>query len=292
MASLSNLLNYIKINSFLTKAEHCNFCCSRLVTTKAKRDSVYVKDVPRNRPKYKAQRRAPPLNHPYRNLFPWKSLQEFAEELSSKVVYNDGDLIAFDKPWGVGIHVPVHTPLRQSIIGLNNIYGSPKYCIKDALELLSTRLQVNQPLHLIKSSDRYASGITLIGTTRAKERTLKSLRRARGMCVPYMKYWCLTKGYPVLKEPIIKERVGIKMIEVDELGNDKAPVLISKERITRSLRKNNFRYDGKTFIAVVEFQVLEYNKNLSSSLVELNTTLTKCHFVPCYIAKQASFVLG
>lgn len=233
--------------------------------------------------------------HPYHNLFEWKSMREFTQMLANNVVYNDGNLIAICKPWGVGIHTShVNINDRNSYLLNNTITGSSKYCISESLETLSQLIGVKK-LKFVKTVDRYMSGILLLATNELTEKSvIKSINRSKPMEIPFMKFWCITRGYPDINENTVKERVGIKLIEIDELGDHKESIIISSDKLTNNMRKRKeSKYDGlKVCTVLSQIKIIDKNKSLSAALVELSSTSTKHHFIQCYLANTASFVLG
>jgi 23S rRNA-/tRNA-specific pseudouridylate synthase len=233
--------------------------------------------------------------HPFRNLYEWKSMKEFVEMLAQNIVYNDSNLIAISKPWGVGIHKPeVMITNKNSHLLLGVYSGCAKYCVNDSLELLSQLLNVKK-LKCVKTIDRFMSGIILLVTNESTEKkVIKAINRCKPMEIPFMKFWCITKGWPVINAPFLRERVGIKLLEIDELGEHKESIIIPSEQLTNSMRRRQKPQSDGLIVKTVlsEMRTIEINKSLSTALVELSTTSLKWNFIPCYLANRATFVLG
>lgn len=233
--------------------------------------------------------------HPYRNLYEWSSIREFTQMLANNIVYNDGNLIAICKPWGVGTHRPEVTITDTNSHLLRGVYyGSAKYCIDECLQQLSQLIDVKR-LKCVKTCDRFASGIILLVTNEMTEkRVIKAMNRSKPMEIPYMKFWCITKGWPVMNSSPFRERVGIKLIEVDEFGDHKEAIIISSNNLTNSMRRRRTpQSDGLSVKTVLcETKTLDSNKTLGAALVELSITTQKFHFIECYLSNKASFVLG
>ncbi|KAI1286935.1 hypothetical protein HDE_10596 [Halotydeus destructor] len=224
--------------------------------------------------------------HPYHNLYPWRSLTEFTDVLRNNIVYEDDKFVAINKPWGVGFHVASFVPdKKKGYHLLNETFGNPKFCIHDALRPLAEHLK-SEELFIAKSNDKYQSGILLL----AKEKRLVdhvrlNSPRMQHQNIPHYTYWCICKGYPSNNQIHSEERVGVKLSEIDELGDYKEPeILFSYSK--GSLK----RQDVKP--ALVHMKVLKTNKELSVSLIEFKTSLTKWNFVQCYAAMKTTFILG
>jgi 23S rRNA-/tRNA-specific pseudouridylate synthase len=222
-------------------------------------------------------------------------MKEFVEMLAQNIVYNDSNLIAISKPWGVGIHKSeVMITKKNSHLLLGVYSGSAKYCINDSLELLSQLLNVKK-LKCVKTIDRFMSGIILLVTNETTEKkVIKAINRCKPMEIPFMKFWCITKGWPVINAPFLRERVGIKLLEMDELGEHKESIIIPSEQMTNNMRRRQKPQSDGLIVKTVlsEMRTIEMNKCLSAALVELSTTSLKWNFIPCYLANKAAFVLG
>ena len=232
--------------------------------------------------------------HPYKNMYHWKSLREFSQHLADSKVYFDGKLLAIVKPWGVGIHkVHVNVNERNSHLAKCMVPGSPNYCVRDSLDHLCQLFDVNS-LRIVKTVNRFASGIILLATDKDTESKVnKAIRRAAALEVPAMTFWCVTKGWPTICGDSLKERVGLKLLEIDELGDHKQTMIVRAEDLTNRMRKRNPQSDGMIVTpALVELKTVGVNKALGVACLQLSTNVTKWNFIECYLAYKASFVLG
>ncbi|CAG2112005.1 unnamed protein product [Medioppia subpectinata] len=238
----------------------------------------------------------PPLR-PYDQLFPWpSSLAAFSRYLADQVVYFDRQLLAISKPWGVGIHRPQATITDKNGHLLQMAYhGSPRYCIREALEPLAALMGVKR-LTLVKSCERFTSGIILLAADEpTAARAQRCLRRSAALSAPAMQYLCVTKGWPTIEGgQELTERVGIKLLELDELGDHKQPIIVPAPQLTKSMRQRRKpQADGMIVKPVLcRLKTLNVNKSYGVALVELSTNITKYSFIECYLANKASFVLG
>lgn len=67
------------------------------------------------------------------------------------LIFSDG-LVAIDKPYGVGISEPDNYSKKSFLLNTGTV-GNSKFCISDALPLLSRELGLNS-LSLIKPPER------------------------------------------------------------------------------------------------------------------------------------------
>lgn len=225
-------------------------------------------------------------NHIYRNLFPWKSLQDFVQVLLKNVIYNDGRMIAIAKPYGVGIHTPYFKATSRSKYLLESaILGDVKYCIKDGLKLLGEQLNVKN-LQISKTSDRFMSGIVLLSTND------KANHKIKAACIASRKhdktlytFLCITKGFPLMNSPFIKETVGIRLEQINEQTKEKEPVIIYNPSRASIKKQINVK-------VYADLRILEYNRLYDVALVELSCSSERWKFMRTYLSSKACFILG
>lgn len=129
--------------------------------------------------------------------------------------------------------------------------------------------------------------VLLCKTQEGADKVRKAGRRARSMGQPFMTFWCLCRGYPVTSKSEKKiERVGIKLLEVDEFGDYKEPVILSDFTISQMKKDDDFK------VVRADCRVLDSNTKLSASLIEIACDTQKWRFVQAYAAFRTSFVLG
>lgn len=225
--------------------------------------------------------------HPYLHLYPWKSLQDFANVLQQSITYQDKNIIILDKPWGVGIYqkYPAIHKKNSDLIQWAGRFGDPKFCVADALPLLSEMLGL-KALVIARSLDRYESGLMVLAKSPKGVSTWNVFKtRAKTQNIPYMHYLSVCRGTPFVPDGFSKERIAIKLLEVDELGDHKVPVIETKFTKTQAVKQNM-----KT--GVVSLRLLDVNSSLATSLIEIGTNVRKWNFVRVYAASKASFILG
>lgn len=237
--------------------------------------------------KYKYQS---PADHPFQQMFPWRSLEQFTKRIEDSILYQDDKIVAIEKPWGVGIHRPHPTIKKQTEYLMEALsFGDPRFCIDDALPFLQDNMRVKN-LRTVRPLDRFESGIVLLAKDEDGERAIaKSWKRAKTLAKPHLKYWCITKGYPVIEGNIVSEKVCLKKIDADELAEYKEPIVVSE----KSFSKRFVQIHQQDFTrGQVDLHVLDSNKTLAVSLMEIATTNMKFSFVRCYAASKTSFVIG
>lgn len=229
----------------------------------------------------------------YRNLYPWSDLNQFFDIIKGTIAYTSPDkaFIALNKPFGVGIYTAddLNTSKQNTDKLLSRIPGRPRYCMKDILKPLTDELKSPNPYVVLKGIDRYMSGLILITNDpeNYQPRFKKAIASGRVNKQPPYGMRAITSGYPLLKTDKIYEKVGVDLVEVDELGDYKEPVIVPA---LTDKHKKNHQQDKTTFQA--ELEIKKINRKLSTSLVELYVSKISWDFPRCYISSKTSFILG
>lgn len=229
-------------------------------------------------------------DHPFEQMYPWRSVEDFVSRLQDGILYEDEYIVAIDKPWGVGIH-NAHPTIKKQNDYLRDAlnFGDPRFSIDDALPHLCLRLRTKQ-LTVRRSIDRFESGIILLAKD---EKGASKIDRMARYCkpnrIPFAKFWCITKGYPVIPGTLISEQITLQKIDADELAEYKEPTIVNKKTFTKAFMKEH-EHDFTS--GSVEMRVLETNKEFAVALVQIATNQTKFSFVRCYAASKTSFILG
>lgn len=226
-------------------------------------------------------------DHPYKQVFPWKSLNDLVDILHGNIAYQDKNFVILDKPWGLGLHkanVRVHKKNADIIEWVGN-FGNPKFCLMDAMPLLCEKLNLPN-LQLIQSLSRFDSGLLVFGKHPQAGRILnKYKKRALTTNRPYINYVAICRGSPSIPGGFIQEKVCLRMLEIDELGDYKEPVIVYN-----ASQRSREKFKMKT--SIMSMKVLDVNKQLATSLVEIRTNKTLHDFIRAYAASKASFILG
>jgi 23S rRNA-/tRNA-specific pseudouridylate synthase len=214
----------------------------------------------------------------YDSLYPWKNVSEFAQNLFDRIVYNDGRLIALDKPWGIGTYLTNSRTTKDTQYIMSQVPGRPKYCINDALPELCSKLKLPE-LHVLRSLDRQTSGLMLLGNDlKLKDNLKQSTNISKLTSKPPLAFECITSGYPINQH--IKEKVAIVMETVDK----------GKQAVIRPISAAH--RGAEAYKVQVEMKVIADNKSLAVSHVQLDVNSIRWHFPRIYAASICSFVLG
>lgn len=228
----------------------------------------------------------------YENIFPWRNINHFVDTIRNSMVHisDDKSLICVHKPFGVGIYVASDKNTKKQ--NQDKLYyrlnGSPKYSLQDAMEPITQELNSQYPYRVLKGIDRYCSGLVLISNDYDSHRKtfLRSLANSRINNTPSYGYRAITSGYPQISGKL-REKVGVELVEVDELGDHKEPMIVKK-----TTRRFVDRQVNNTSLYQVEMDLRKVNRDLSVGLIELFVSKTNWDFVRCYLSDKASFVLG
>lgn len=233
------------------------------------------------------------LTAAYKNLYPWRNLDEFLHVIRGTIAYKseDNSLVAICKPLGVGTYLVEDQNLSNQNQDkfLFKSATRPRYCIADTLKPLTDELSPKQPYQVLKGIDRYMSGLVLLSNNleEHRKRFHNALSGSRSVKMPPYGFRAIAQGYPLLKSNRICETVGIEQIEVDELGDYKEPVVVQSP--PRRFR-NKYNRTLDTFQA--DLEIKKVNKELSVSLLELYVSKLSHDFPRCYISSKTSFILG
>ncbi|KAI7688468.1 hypothetical protein SSS_00093 [Sarcoptes scabiei] len=192
-------------------------------------------NVPQERPKRKQKL--------YQNLYNWNNDIDLVKLLASNIIYKKCGLIAISKPWGVGVNQG-ETLFRSNHPGyseqlLNDqTFGECRTSVRDVLDLLGQYLNIPE-LHIIKALDRKWSGILLLSDQESQKQFVeKSCRKAKADKLPYMRFLCIVNGIipSAQLNRTYQERCGVRLIEIDELGDCREPVYVSPDEMTKNHR--------------------------------------------------------
>lgn len=148
--------------------------------------------------------------------------------------------------------------------------------------------------------DRRWSGIVLFSEQKTMENLiLKSIRQAKSQLIPPMRFYCIVNGLIPNVEigRWYEERCGIRLTDIDELGQSKEPIYVSPNEMSKNIRKSGAHRDNKYQLgpvksAAIKYRVLAQNPDLAVSLIDLHTTVTKWSTIQCFLAYKTSFILG
>ncbi|XP_057373214.1 mitochondrial mRNA pseudouridine synthase RPUSD3-like [Daphnia carinata] len=209
--------------------------------------------------------------HAIRDIYPWKNKEQFVDHLAENVIYNKDGLIAINKPYGVPL-------LKNGLIKGSN---ESLFSIEEALTPLASLLNVEKLLPA-KMVERFASGISLFAS---KEKVIDKIRQSyinnKSKKIYTFKYLAVTIGEP--KPSSSRGTVGMGFFEHQDIEKKLLAIMkdYSNKKVADGLVRE-FRVDYKTLSRGDE----------PCSLVEIDVSSTKNHFLRVYLAHLFSPVLG
>jgi len=222
--------------------------------------------------------------HPFKQLYPWESKQEFAQHLKDSQIYNKDGLIALCKPYGISKSGSIKKDGQtDSIVQTINMAGQSEYyySIQDTIPLLSEMYKVKD-LEIIKTCERWSSGVVLLSSkTKTKEKFHKIVSRIKPAQITAYSYLALTIGRPMPET--FSKKVGICLDYVAKIG--KVPII--KEKINKNAIER-----GEIRSNVVDHSILHYNDETEAALLKINTQIQKWHFLRVWMAHCYSPILG
>lgn len=233
------------------------------------------------------------LSDVYKNLFPWRNSDEFFHVIKETIAYrsDDNSLIAICKPLGVGTYSPNDKNLSKQNQDrfLYKSIQPTRYCVADILKPLTDEFNSKEPYQVLKGIDRYMSGLVLLSNNLKTHRArfISALSGSRCAKMPPYGFRAITSGYPLLKSNKIFETVGIELVEVDELGDYKEPIIVPSPS---AKFRNKYERDKTTFQA--ELEIKKVNTEVSVALVDLYVSKLIYDIPRCYISSKTSFILG
>ena len=189
---------------------------------------------------------------------------EIEEIIKRNVVYNDNDIVAIHKPYGL----QMFGESRRSRHSVESLLS----CLFDTLNVTSTENWPGlMPVHRL---DKNTTGILLCAKTEEMHNKLTNLFRERKI---EKRYWAILNGTPDPEEAIIDIPLG----EVNLNGRIRQTV---RPDYSNSVATNKKIYKGKILPAVTEYKVINTKGN--AALVEAKTKTGIKHQV------RAHFGLG
>jgi len=210
----------------------------------------------------------------YKKLCTWKHLGELVDNLEKNIVYYQPEtdktgLVVVNKPYGLAARAAQDS----------------EFCFEAALAGLSNRLNIDS-LHLIKSTDRFCSGLTLLGSEHTKKAVKKCF--GRSLCnqtLPFS-FLSIVKGEPSINKVETVDRLLVDCPEVNKplFGSmHKEPVLSRKKS-----KKN--RLDGSKRVHVSIRSISRGPRG--AGIVEVCPSSFGKHFIPVYLADVGHPMIG
>lgn len=224
--------------------------------------------------------------HPYRTIHPWKSVEQFSKDLMAGIIFNDGGLIALNKPYGISKNYMVEreeSDNKDLSCTQKNVPNAVNYTLSDALSHIQEELGY-PTLSIIKSPPKYMSGVMLLATNdQVAKLILKSYTQAPSMHVIPNTYWVVTTKRPIQTSG--KKAVALK-IELSPCGTKQKPVIVKSWHVNEEKRRTVKKL-------TVKFKLLADSKHKVGSLLEIESSTRKWNAVRLFAASTLlSPILG
>ena len=214
----------------------------------------------------------------FRNMNAWPSQAALTAHLFSNIVYHEPEkdkhgLVVLNKPHGL--------PLHRS--------EDSAYSLTSSLKSLADMMEV-KTLKVIKTVDRWSSGITVLGT---QENTLETFKKTsikmKAQRMLASSYLCLAKGHSNMNRT---ETVQVKLVDCPHVANPVVGSMHKEPQITRTISSpyQNMRDQAKR--VHVHCSTICNSSKVDASLVRLEPSSVGNHFIPVYLADSSFPLLG
>ncbi|KMQ97959.1 rna pseudouridylate synthase domain-containing protein 4-like protein [Lasius niger] len=217
--------------------------------------------------------------HPYRQIHPWKSENEFANSLLKNVLYNADGIVAINKPYGIPIYNKAGNT-DSSLKICHKIVGAVDYAINDSLPYLAKELDVPVLIPCM-GSEKYMTGVYVFGINDDACKQIDEARR-RFQIGKYRKYWAVTIRVP--NEIKGKYHLGMTL-QKSSLGTKK-PIILTKW-------SNNAVKKDEVKILNINYRIISNSTHNLSSLIEMEVSSKKWHSIRLFASTMLySPILG
>jgi len=242
--------------------------------------TVQIKNIDsdlRQKP-YQEGKKVKTLRNEVQSLCAWKDQDELLEELFENIVYHEPEsdksgLVVLNKPYGL--------PRKPSDDSL--------YALESVLPLLSDRLEVKS-LQIVKCTERFTSGITLLGTSNiTSEKFHKAMRRCVTDRILPSSHLAIVKGSPNIHR---NEDVDLKLTDCPEVNDPLFGSVHREPVISRHLAKPWKLKRQEIKRVHVNVDSVARNPGAGAGVVSLSSSKVSNHFIQVYLADIGHPVIG
>lgn len=208
-----------------------------------------------------------------------------SKQIIDCVIYNDNDLIAFNKP--LGVHVYGQTiPGQEDELGYGVLIDPdlpPKAyaCIADIMPILRHHFQCPK-LQIVHSIKMYYTGVLImVKNEKAKDAVIQAIDRSKSPGLPYQTYLGVTYGIPQI------ESVKESTLFLTQKKYQGEHITFPSKSISKSLRKQ-----GKIQKVNIQCTVLKRNHIFNCALVRFDTSKDKYHSTEVFATEELCSILG
>ena len=140
---------------------------------------------------------------------------EILEVLEKQVIYNDADIVALNKPYGMTVHGGASSSAESTsrVKAKFDAYLHLNYFLPELAAMLGS-----EKLYTVHRLDRDTTGILLLTKTQAKAKELNRLFLERKI---QKKYLCITKNTPDVREGIIDIPIELGYIKTGNVKRER-----------------------------------------------------------------------
>ncbi|XP_014670729.1 PREDICTED: uncharacterized protein LOC106811571 [Priapulus caudatus] len=190
----------------------------------------------------------------------WLSEDDVYRKLWSNILYNDNEIVAFNKPYGIPVH------------GGKGVHHSvDKYLPRIAKKLDSGRGIIDQ-LYLLHRLDQNCTGVLVCATTQKMAHRVQEMFKTKDII---KKYWAITIRVPDPREGII----NIPMAEGTVDGKFRMTLKPEWDEEKRAVMQHSY---VRTHAALTEYRVLDSSSK--AALVEVQPVTGVKHQIRCHLS--------
>lgn len=217
--------------------------------------------------------------HPYRQIHPWKSKNEFANSLLKNVIYNADGIVVINKPYGIPIYNTTKN-MNSPLTNCHKIVGAVDYSIHNVLPYLAKELDVPVLIPCM-GAEKYMTGLYIFGINDATHQQIEKARR-RFQMGKYRKYWVITIRVP--NEIKGKYHLGMTL-QKSSLGTKKPVILTTWSH--NAVKRNEMK------ILNINYRIISNSTHNLSSLIEMEVSTKKWHSIRLFASTMLySPILG
>ncbi|CAK9831053.1 Pseudouridylate synthase RPUSD4, mitochondrial [Anthophora retusa] len=199
--------------------------------------------------------------HPFKQIHPWRSEKEFADDLLNNIIYDKDGLVVLNKPYGIP-----RGKGSSEFNRTNSVSHSVHYTLEDALPHIRSQLKYPQ-LTISKCPEKYISGVTLLA---ADTDILNAIDVAYVRSYHFGNtYWVITVGVPTIQEN--NYRLALKIISDPQYKN-------RKTILTRSWTSNEEKY-RRVKIFKARYEIISNSTFNLCSLLKLRASTENRHAI-------------
>ncbi|XP_050452146.1 pseudouridylate synthase RPUSD4, mitochondrial-like [Cataglyphis hispanica] len=200
--------------------------------------------------------------HPYRQIHPWKSENEFANSLLKNIIYNADGIVAINKPYGIAVYKKKEK--NADLKNYHKIVDAVDYSISDVLPYLAKQLDVPTLIPCM-GSEKFMTGLYVFGINDDACQQVEKARR-RFQMGKYRKYWAITTRVP----SDIKGKYHLGMILQESSLGMKKPVILTKWS-NNAVKKNEVQ------LLNINYKIISNSTHNLSSLIEMEASIKRWH---------------